>query len=155
ADCTVNVNGAVVVQANFTGGGAFDFSLAPTPTSQLVFAGSNTSFTITATLLTAPGSAQPVTMDVQSGCPANATCTFTANPETPPHSGALTTLVITTGANTGLGPASLVVRGIGGVVTRTTGVQLRVVKVGASATPPRFAYVVDSDDDTLSIYTVN
>ena len=155
SDCTVTVGGNVIVQANFSSGGPFDFSLAVTPSSQVVFTGANAGYTVTTTLLTAPGSAVPVTFDVQSGCPVGATCSFTTTPVTPTSSGAITNLVVNTNAGTTVAPASIVIRGVGGGVTHTTTVQLKVVQLAASTTPPRFAYAANSDDDTVSIYTVS
>jgi 6-phosphogluconolactonase (cycloisomerase 2 family) len=151
--CNVTITGNVIVQANFSSSTGFDFALAATPSSQLVFGGTNVSYTITGTLT--HGSANPVTLSVVSGCPANATCTFTPNPITPTNTGTLSNLVVTTASNTALGAVDLLVQGTDGTVTHQIHVALRVVKTGASASPPRFGYVANSFDDTLSIYTID
>jgi len=142
----------VTVQLTVTGQAAgFAFSLGVTPLSQSVPQGASVSFTAVTTLT--GGAAQSVNLSV-NGCPAGATCIFDQPAVTPTATSLLT---VATAGGTPLGPATLeVIADAGGGVMQQVSVQLTTTAASpVAANPPRFAYVANNSDGTLSIFTVN
>jgi 6-phosphogluconolactonase (cycloisomerase 2 family) len=140
------------VQLTVTGQAAgFTFSLGVTPLSQSVSQGASVSFTAVTTLT--GGAAQSVNLSV-NGCPPGATCTFDQPSVTPTASSLLT---VATAGGTPLGAATLeIIADAGGGVIQQVSVQLTTTaSAPVAANPPRFAYVANNSDGTLSIFTVN
>lgn len=107
-----------------------DFSLSASPTSQTISPGSSTTYTVTIT--PTGGFASNVSLSV-SGLPAGASSEFSPNPAT-----GSSLLTITTSASTAPGSYNLNITGVGGGLTRTTGVTLIIsppVLFSLSASP--------------------
>jgi 6-phosphogluconolactonase len=131
----------------------FAFSLSASPLSQPVGQGAAASFSVTATLT--GGAPEQVALSV-AGCPAAATCTFNPTDVTPTGGGTTSTLTAATGGATPLGDATLEITASGGGVTQQISVLLTTnAPVTGGMSPPRFAYVANNSDGTLSIFAVN
>jgi 6-phosphogluconolactonase (cycloisomerase 2 family) len=153
--CNLTMTSDMTVQAVFSATSGFDFALSVAPGVQSVAQGAAASYTVTATLLN--GLASPVMLTVQSGCPTNATCTFSPNPVTPAVSPGVTSqLTVLTSNGTPVGPSTFTIRGTSGLLFHEVSAQLTVnAQVGPIQNPPRFAYVPNNSDGTLSIFAVN
>ncbi|MBI1820966.1 MAG: hypothetical protein HYR79_04580, partial [Nitrospirae bacterium] len=102
-----------------------DYSLGVSPPSASVNQGSSTTYTVTLTTINAFASS--VTLSVPTGCPPNATCTFSPNPIS--GNGATSTLTVATAASTTANPYTLTIQGTGGTnnqLTHTTPASLTV-----------------------------
>jgi len=103
-------------------GGAFDFIVTASPTSEQVGKGDSIAVSITALLVR--GTADAVSLSV-SGVPAGMQATFDSQSGTPTFT---TTLTITASTSTALGSYTLTVTGTGGGVTRTVMLDIEVTR---------------------------
>jgi uncharacterized protein (DUF2141 family) len=115
-----------------------DFSLAASPSSQSVFRGNSTSYTVSIAAVNGFNSA--VTLSV-SGLPSSATGTFSPNPAP----GASSTLTVATAASTPTGSYPLTIKGTGGSLTRTATATLVV-----TVPPPDFSISVSPSSQTVN-----
>ena len=113
-----------------------DFSLAASPSSQTIFQGAATSYTISVTRINGFSDALSLTV---SGLPAGAAGTFSPNPTT----GVRSTLNVTTASTTPAGFYSLTISGTNGTLTRSTGVTLVVTA------PPDYSLSASPGSQTI------
>jgi hypothetical protein len=121
-----------------------DFSLSANPVSITVQQGSPGNSTITVTSI--GGWSESVGLTVTSGCPTNATCTFSSSPVTPTGT---STLTITTNGNTTAGPYTLVVTGTGTVGNKTHTLNIPVTV--SVAPPPAPDFSISLSASTLTV----
>ena len=121
-----------------------DFSLAASPASIIVQQGNPANSTITVTSI--GGWSESVALSVTSGCPTNATCTFSASPVTPTATSILT---IATNGNTTPGPYTLVLTGTGTVGGKTHTVSIPVTVNVAPPPSPDFSISLSPSSLTL------
>ena len=136
-------NSSGMASTSFTIIQPFDFSLTHTG-NQSVMAGSSTTNSITATLVS--GSTQAVTFSV-SGLPSGATASFSSTSCSPTCSSTLTLNASSATAGT----YSIMVTATGGGVTRTTGFNLTVSSATASVSVNKTSY---TSGETITV-TVN
>src|SRR5204862_7030006 len=105
-----------------------NFTLGASPTSQTVTPGGSTSYSVT--ISPTGGFSGQVNLSV-GGLPSGASGSFAPNPAT-----ASSTLSVTTGTGTPVGPSTLTITGISGSLTHTTTVSLPVGPARTSATCP-------------------
>jgi uncharacterized membrane protein len=113
-----------------------DFTLSASPSSQAVFPGGSTSFSIT--ISPTGGFTGQVNLSV-SGLPGGANDTFTPNPAT-----SSSTLSVTTTISTPIGGYTLTITGVSGSLTHTTTVTLIV------SAPPDFTLSASPSSRTVS-----
>ena len=130
-----------------------DYTVSMSPASQNVNAGSNTTFTVTVSPLRNFNG--PVTLSV-SGCPANASCTFSTNPIT--NGSGTSTLTVATQSSTPGGTSTLTVTGTLGPfshsATATVDVYATAILRPTSTSSPNVAYqnAGNATDGNLSTY---
>jgi uncharacterized membrane protein len=123
------------VLAHYQAGVPADFSLGAAPSSQLVFQGKSTSYTVNITR--SGGFSGTVTLSA-SNLPAGAAGTFNPNQV----SGTSSTLSVTTSASTPTGSFSFTITGVSGSLTRTT---MAALVVSAAPTGSDYSLAVLTD----------
>jgi len=98
-----------------------DFSISASPSSVTITQGNPANSTITVT--STAGYSKAVTLSV-TNCPSGVTCSFSANPVTPPANGSVTSGLTITGLTAGT--YSLTISGTDGTLTHATSLSLTV-----------------------------
>lgn len=123
-----------------------DFTVSCSPSS--LSAGQGGSATSTCTVSSQNGFNSAVTLSC-TGLPAGVTCGFSANPVTPPANGsANSTLTVSVAGSAATGTFPFQVQGVGGSLTRTTGLSINV-------TPPAPTTVFFDNFETSLGWTTN
>jgi hypothetical protein len=107
-----------------------DFSLSATPSSQTIFPGGSTSYSVKVNPLNGYNKTVSLTL---SGCPSGATCSISPSSAGPPYNPS--TLSVSTPSGITAGNYTITIKGTDGTLTHTTTATLAVKDFSISATP--------------------